>query len=506
MKQISEIDITKTFWIFLAGLTALRLIYLLFIPVTPQEAYYWYYSQYPALSFFDHPPMAAYSIWVGTHIFGNTVFGVKFIGVFWSALTNILIFFTAKKAVGVEQDTVDISNAHILPLVAVLFYNLTIFAHIYAVSTMPDTPLLFFWMSVLFSVQQALLSGKNYWWLLAGIALGFGLVSKYTMIAIVPSVFIYLLISNKYRYHLIRPWPYLALIFAAIVFYPVVYWNQQHDWASFIFQFGERAESVKSIRFKYLGQLIGSQMFMLTPLIFILFFVALWKMIRSWKKYSILKFFFVSAVLITGGFILISFKSLVKMNWLLPGYFGLIILTVVLLHKNLLKFSGWIKAGMVFSIILILFSHLIWLIPNVPLGEGNTWSGWKDTARQVYEIQSDLGGREQAFIFANSYKSASLMKFYLPDQQDVYAQNVYGQPALQFDFWPLPDSLNGKDALYIFTNRHEYRNDLKKVRPYFDEVGLYKKFEYQFVTGQKTRTIFCYLAKNYHKDGQKEIP
>ena len=194
------------------------------------------------------------------------------------------------------------------------------------------------------------------------------------------------------------------------------------------------------------------------------------------------------------------------MNWLLPGYFGLIILTVVLLHKNLLKFSGWIKAGMVFSIILILFSHLIWLIPNVPLGEGNTWSGWKDAARQVYEIQSDLGGKEQAFIFANSYKSASLMKFYLPDQQDVYAQNVYGQPALQFDFWPLPDSLNGKDALYIFTNRHEYRNDLKKVRPYFDEVELYKKFEYQFVTGQKTRTIFCYLAKNYHKDGQKEIP
>jgi hypothetical protein len=84
----------------------------------------------------------------------------------------------------------------------------------------------------------------------------------------------------------------------------------------------------------------------------------------------------------------------------------------------------------------------------------------------------------------------------LPDKQDTYAQNIYGRPALQFDIWGAPDSLRGKDALYIFTNRHEYRNDLKYVKKYFEKVTPLKEFKYFF--GKKPiRTIYCYLAEDY---------
>lgn len=493
----NSMNTEKIFWFFLTSLTFFRLIYIFFIPVTPQEAYYWYYSQYPAWSYFDHPPMAAYSIWVGTQLFGNSIFGVKFVGLFWSALTNILIFYTTRKMIVYNQSGFENKATASLPLIAVLLYNLTTFAHIYAVSTMPDTPLLFFWMLVLFTVQEALQTQKKSWWFAAGAALGFGLMSKYTMIAIVPSVFLYLLIEKEHRAQLLKPWPYLAILIAAVIFSPVIFWNQQHEWASFIFQFGERAEAMKPIRFKYFGQLVGSQMFILTPFVFVLFLVVTWKIISQWKSKTKFHFFFLSAMIITGGFILISLRSLVKMNWLLPGYLGLIMISASLCHSEFKCTSRWLRSGAIVSIILITAAHLIWLIPNIPLGEGNTWSGWQDAAKQVFEIQKELGGKDKVFIFSNSYKGASLMKFYLPDQQDVYAQNVYKEPALQFDFWPLPDSLEGKDALYIFSNRREYPNDLMKVRRYFDEVNLLKTFEYQFF-GEKTRTIFCYLAKNYH--------
>ena len=65
----------NNFYKFLAVLTLFKLVIIAIIPITPQEAYYWYYSQNPDLSYFDHPPAAAYSIWIGTQLFGDTVFG-----------------------------------------------------------------------------------------------------------------------------------------------------------------------------------------------------------------------------------------------------------------------------------------------------------------------------------------------------------------------------------------------------------------------------------------------
>jgi hypothetical protein len=137
------------------------------------------------------------------------------------------------------------------------------------------------------------------------------------------------------------------------------------------------------------------------------------------------------------------------------------------------------------------------LIPNIPLGDGNTWSGWKETAVQILNIQHEKGGRDNVFVFANSYKTASLLKFYLSDEQEVYAQNIYGQPALQFDVWGMPAALKGQDALFVFTDRKEYKPDLDKVGEYFDEITLILEEDFMFSTNQKARTIYCYYARNY---------
>ena len=144
------------------------------------------------------------------------------------------------------------------------------------------------------------------------------------------------------------------------------------------------------------------------------------------------------------------------MNWLLPGYTGMILCAVLLFYRENLLQSRWYKTAVAVSLILVLVAYAILLIPNIPLGDGNTWSGWKQSAARLAEIQSEKGGTEKVFIFANSYKTASLLKFYLSDDQPVYAQNIYNQPALQFDVWGLPSYLKGRDALFVFTDRHEY--------------------------------------------------
>jgi hypothetical protein len=111
----------------------------------------------------------------------------------------------------------------------------------------------------------------------------------------------------------------------------------------------------------------------------------------------------------------------------------------------------------------------------------------------------EYGGRNNCFIFGNSYKSASLVKFYLPDQQPTYAENIFGERGLQFDYWEDPAKLYGKNALYVFDNRKEYKPELEIVEKYFDEIREVKKFEYDFFGIAKTRTITCYYCVNYHE-------
>lgn len=328
--------------------------------------------------------------------------------------------------------------------------------------------------------------------------MGFGLLSKYTAIALLPALVVILIIFPEQRHWFKSVYPYLALLIMMIVFWPVICWNQSNNWASLQFQFSERAARTKPFQVKYFLQLLASQLALLTPLIFFWFIRLSNDIKKVWHKNRTVLFYFISGIFLIGGFILISLKSQVKMNWLMPGYLGLIIALVLFYHSSINIRSLSAKIAAAFSIVLIITAYLLPMVPNVPIGEGNTWSGWSDAAKKIYNYQQEKGGNEKCFIFANSYKSASLLKFYLPGQQDTYAENIYNRPALQFDIWGTPQQLKGKDALFVFTDRKEYKNDIKYVQPFFDSLELFQEFEYKFAGKLHTRTIYCYYAKNYH--------
>ncbi len=478
------------------SLTLLRLVYIAFIPITPQEAYYWYYAQHPALSYFDHPPVAAYSIWLGTTLFGDNFFGVKFMAVVWSALTMLLLYRTA---FDFAEHFAKENNSKTIASLAVLVYVFSIFAHIYSVTLVPDTPLLFFWLLTIYFVQKKIIAQKPKYWLYAGISLGFGLTSKYTAIVLLGSIFFFILFSNEHRKELLTPYPYFATVLAFLVFSPVIYWNAQHGWASFLFQTANRAKhDTHPVQTKYIIQLFFSQLFMLTPLLFVLYSKAIFRIIKRWKENEKFHLLFWSAIVIIAGFTLVSLTSLVKMNWLLPGYLSLAIIVSVMFFNNFIAPGKWMKSGIYFSVFLITVAYAIMLVPNIPLGEGNTWSGWEDAAQKIRQLQEEKGGKGKVFLFSNSYKSASLLKFYLHDEsQETYSANIFGEPGLQFSIWGIPDSLKGKDAIYVFTDRREYKPQLKKVAKYFDNLTKLAELEYKFADKIHTRTIYCYYAENY---------
>jgi len=494
----------KVFWLFVAGLTCFRLLYISVAPLTPQEAYYWYYSQKLDLSYFDHPPVTAYSIWMGTRLFGDTIFGIKVMGVLWSALTNAVLYWVSLNVAARDR----VGSSHHSPrrtaFLVVIVYNMTLFAHVYAVTFTPDTPLLLCWLLVIGLWLEAMERDRARWWVLAGAALGLGLASKYTAIALVPAIVTVPVVESQYRHHLRKPGPYLAVLAAVLVFMPVICWNATHEWASFAFQFQNRVRRAQSLRVDYLGQLLVSQLVLLTPLVFGLIVAMAKQVVNRWRDHPTCRVLFLTGAFIVVGFIAVSLTSLVKMNWLLPGYTGFIMAAALMHERTILAWGRWVKIGVCVSVLLIVIGHGLWVVPNVPLGEANTWSGWAEAAARVAVLQRERGGREKCFVFSNSYKGASLLKFYLPEHQDVYAENIYGRPALQFDFWPVPASLIGDDALYVISDRKEYKAELDKVSAYFDEVVLLEAFDTRFVDGITTRRISCYLARNYK--GSRRAP
>jgi 4-amino-4-deoxy-L-arabinose transferase-like glycosyltransferase len=75
----------------IAAMTTLRVIYACVIDLRTDEAYYWTWSKENVLSFLDHPPMIAWFIRLGTAIFGDTNFGVRFAGIVAMLVTQRFI-------------------------------------------------------------------------------------------------------------------------------------------------------------------------------------------------------------------------------------------------------------------------------------------------------------------------------------------------------------------------------------------------------------------------------
>ena len=47
--------------------------------LVPDEAYYWLWSKHLAASYRDKGPAIGWTIALGTKLFGNTVFGIRFL-------------------------------------------------------------------------------------------------------------------------------------------------------------------------------------------------------------------------------------------------------------------------------------------------------------------------------------------------------------------------------------------------------------------------------------------
>ena len=250
------------------GLVALRLAIAAWLPLTFDEAYYWQWSKHLAGGYYDHPPMVAVVIWLGTLIAGDTELGVRLVSVLLGLPMSWAVFRAAQLLFGGVR----------IACTATLLLNATLIAAAGTIIVTPDAPLLVASSFVLYALAQVLASGRGIWWLAVGAAVGVALLSKYTAMFFGPIILIWLLWVPKLRRWLTSPWPYLGGLLALALFSPVLWWNAEHEWVSFAKQLG-RAR-IESFRPAYIAELIPTQFAFATPLVFILGVLGLYALAR----------------------------------------------------------------------------------------------------------------------------------------------------------------------------------------------------------------------------------
>lgn len=276
------------------GLTALRFWFAATIELRMDEAYYWAWSKENVLSYLDHPPLIAWGVRLGTAVFGDTQFGVRFSGLLGMAAMQGLLADIVWRA------TRDVRSV----IVVVLMPEASVYYGISMAKVAPDTALIPFLILMVWALLRVAQSGNGRWWILAGFAGGMSLLAKYTALLLAPPLLLFSLLFPTQRRWLLTPWPWAALLVAAVIFSPVMVWNAQHDWASFRFQFG-RLVDVRPWGPHFLGDFVGIQFALVGPVLLpVVMTGTLFSTARAWRRHDAVVFLIAACVLFPLGYFL----------------------------------------------------------------------------------------------------------------------------------------------------------------------------------------------------------
>lgn len=474
------------------GLYLVRLLLTQTMGIMPQDAYYYYYSEHLALSYFDHPPMVAYMLHFFSLLFGKSVIAIKLTD-FLVTIGTLFSFFQLSKCFLEKEQA----------LKATLFFGSTLFVTILSINTTPDVPLMLFWTLTLLVFCKAVFEQKEGYWALAGLLMGLSFDSKYTALFLLFGVFFFLVLSSKYRHLLLSRsmlWLVLAFVLGCT---PVLVWNAQNEWVSLLFQSSDRADKIMKLSFrpKYLFGNLGTQILLLLPPLFIGLLITLTKvgreMISKWRLPDGKQLFLLAFSLpLLGFFFSVSFFYWVKLNWMMPGYIAAIILAGHYLGNRMLKFQlGFALALHFVALYQVLYYPII-------LKSDDTWFGWKELATEVKALQVE---HPDHFVFSDDgYKTTAVLNFYL--DEPVYAGNVIGEPGFQFEVVnPQLDFLQGQDAFYLDSDKRMKSPDTLEIIPsllteHFDTVIQLPPIIIEADNGEIQRKFWVFECRNYRAD------
>lgn len=473
--------------------------YLLTLSV--DEAHYVMYAAIPAWSYFDHPPLVGWIQWPLVALNAPDSIIRLIPQLLWLAaclLARELAFTLYDRQherlsqAGVEREAVGVWAIGLVLLAPVM--------HVLAVGLLPDS-LLMVLVLLLMQVTLRLSStdphsrdlSTHAWsrWLTLGLLLGLAGLSKYTAVLPALAVIVTLLAGRGLRI-LLTPGPWLALMVALLLISPVLIWNAQNEWISFVYQLKHGSGGAWHAR--RLAAFVGIQLVAYGPLLVFGAYLATREVIQTkqWRLAPLLLFFFIP-FLVTG---LMSGGGGSLPHWTAPAWLAVTPFAALALAQRWASgrralLLAFMRAQVV--ICLVAFAALFFIgIPGLsadhllvrknPLAD--LW-GWDEAGLKARELAR-----------THHLSSLSVRNWTLGSRLAWYARplpvHVLDTRFDQFDLWfgqipPHTDSL--------FVNWSQVKFDLPTKAGEFKECRLIDTFEAKRFGRQVSRFDFYHCRQ-----------
>jgi len=469
----------------ISAVTVLRFFFCTWLPILPDEAYYFQWSRHLDASYFSKGPGVAYTIAAGTALWGDNNFGVRFFAVVLSAGTAWQIFSLARRWYDETTALIAVLIAGVVPLYAVGAVVMTI-----------DPLSAFFWIWAANLFSRAIDSDRLFPWLLTGFAVGCGFLAKYLNALELLAFLVFLLLVPHRRQLLLKPHFWLMLVMALLCTTPVWWWNYEHGWASAV-QLGNRGHLNEPFHLSlsnFLG-FLGLQALVISPLLFLallaiavqLFANQFVKRIDRKREGTLLLLLLFLSVFLFYAILACHMKG--EPNWPAISYLSLIILLAgqrksILARRDSCFFvaaaflMAWLQT-------LVLHNPEPLHLPQKmdPLGRA---VGWSEIAAHLNDLRRE---QHADVLIADAYKEASVFSFHLPDKAFIYTLR-HVPPANQYDFWPSYPTAAPHRALWITGE-----DSSKALSKDFNTITFLERVVVSF-HGRSFREYSIYLCEN----------
>jgi membrane-associated phospholipid phosphatase len=451
-------------YLFIAVSLLANLMYLAsgLIGLTEDEAYQWVWSKHLALSYYSKPPLIAYTQWLGTHLWGDNDFGVRFFAPVIGAILGFLLLRFFARAVNARAGFFLVLIISATPLLALGSVLMTI-----------DPLSVLFWTAAMIAGWSAVQpNAKTTAWLWTGLWMGLGFLSKYTELFQLVCWVVFFILWKPARTHLRKPGPYLALLINLLCTTPVLIWNQQHHWIT-VTHVASNAGANKhwTPSWNHLvdfASFLGVESFLLNPI----FFVAIgWACIAFWRRGRHdprLIYLFSMGAPVFLVYMLWTFHSSVLPNWIAPSVLPLLCVAVIYWDTRwrlgVRAVRGWLIAGLALGGIVIAFLHepdLVQHLAGRPLPpKVDPFTRVRGYPEMAWIVQAEreklLAEGKPVFIIGGHYGTTGHLSFYIPEARTNVVENpvVYFQTSTsavnQFYFWPgYKGNRTGDNAIYV---------------------------------------------------------
>jgi dolichol-phosphate mannosyltransferase len=495
----------------------MRLLYLGVPELLFEEAYYWNYAKHLDIGYLDHPLMVAWIIRLFVALMGNIEFAVR-AGAFLCWLV------TAWFSYRLTRDVLGQAAAYrALALIAVLpvYFFIGLFMS-------PDAPLAACWAAAIYFMHRIVVGKEPRAWLWLGVAIGLGMISKYTIVLLGAGIVLYVLVDRPSRKWLTRPEPYIAALIALALFSPVIVWNWQHEWASLFFQSQDRLASNFSFS---LPRFAGNVIVLLTPtgILSVIALVVCRRQITAGfapaaassvvtleRSQFLLTWLTLFPVAV---FAAISVFRASKLNWTGPCWLGLVPFMALLvtpgLESGAPRLLTWCRRAWPPTIVVCLLCYgaaMQWLgpgLPGVSYPHNMHLIGWRDFGRDIEVLAQRLAretGREILVVGMDRNRIASGLAFYRSQAIDAAggkagydpafqtaSEHLFGSVGLMYALWFPVGQQDGKTLLLIGEAVSSLNSErvLSRAKSAGDigEIGVWKngkpagRYHYRLVTG-----------------------